>query len=479
MSISPTAPVAICPPPSSDCRIDNDVETYCLCGYGDGEMIFCDSEDKRCIGKHWYHLECLGISGRGAPRGEWRCPDCKQRAAAKLLGSSAASTASSRKREAHLTGGSVLVDDRVFVLEPSMKRGKVLTTSSLVKVDAAERQSRKAMEDILINAKLLQFADDGKVVDFRLNGSAAPFPSGLCRFHLRPEHHVALQSLHRVIVQLLAGSNRLTPWAGVAESDARKRGYAFLPASYGHFGKNALQSAGVNFHAAEKTSYGAKKDETANWKSCVRLSMSDITDDHIDALESVIASVRAAVPERYRECVALERLQALQPNLHYGLDHLPGISAINCVNNRHLDISITIHAVHLDSPLHDGFGVVIVTVCVHLGAQILLVPSDDLSRSSKSYVFETTEGDVYVLSDASRNIFDHGVICANERRSAANKCRFDYADTSCAQPLKRKRASKKDPKNIGRESLNLRFSIHGNKPGMPFYVGTEIPVQIK
>ena len=39
--------------------------------------------------------------------------------------------------------------------------------------------------------------------------------------------------------------------------------------------------------------------------------------------------------------VSLERLVAAQPNLHNGARHLPP---------------------HLDFPLHDGFGVVIVTV---------------------------------------------------------------------------------------------------------------------
>jgi hypothetical protein len=34
-----------------------------------------------------------------------------------------------------------------------------------------------------------------------------------------------------------------------------------------------LTSKGVNFHAAEKTSGDAKKDESANWKSCTRLSL--------------------------------------------------------------------------------------------------------------------------------------------------------------------------------------------------------------
>ena len=102
-----------------------------------------------------------------------------------------------------------------------------------------------------------------------------------------------------------------------------------------------------------------------------------------------------------------------------------------------------------------------------------MLPSDDTLPNGKPYVFDASQGEVYVLSGASRNIFDHGVVCDNEKRTAAT--RKSYLPE---EPVKKRRASKKDPKNIGRESLNLRFNIHGNKPGMPFYVGEEIPVLI-
>ena len=135
--------------------------------------------------------------------------------------------------------------------------------------------------------------------------------------------------------------------------------------------------------------------------------------------------------------------------------------------------------------MHDGFGVVIVTICVHQGAQILLIPSDDkLSCSScKNYVFDAPEGDVYVLSGNSRNIFDHGVVCEHQKRTTVARKQFGDLDSDTDQlkiiPPKKKKKSKNDPQNIGRESLNLRFCIHGNKPGMSFYVDDEIPVHIR
>jgi hypothetical protein len=124
--------------------------------------------------------------------------------------------------------------------------------------------------------------------------------------------------------------------------------------------------------------------------------------------------------------------------------------------------------------------VVIVTICVHQGAQILLLPSDDKLRSSnsKNYVFNAAEGDVYVLSGNARNIFDHGVVCEHQKRSVgARKIFGEDEETNKAIPKKKKKAKKGEPKNIGRESLNLRFCIHGNKQGMPFYVGDEMPIR--
>jgi hypothetical protein len=305
---------------------DASVATHCLCGYGDGEMIFCESSDKKCIGQHWYHLECLGIGQRTAPRGVWICPDCKGRE--KL----ASSGPGGRQREvrsaaAARSSRAVVADESNYVFEPKAKATKgVLTTASLVKVEAAEHQSRKAMEDMMMDARLLSFDSTGWVLDTRRGGAdkGQVFPDGLGKFSLNAENLLAIQSLHRIIVDLLSIDNRLTPWAGVEESDARKRGYAFLPSKFGNFGKNALCAAGVHFHAAEKSSYQAKKDEDANWHSCARLSINDVTEEHMAVLSSIIAAVREAVPDKYRACIALDTLQALQPNLHNGLDHLPG-----------------------------------------------------------------------------------------------------------------------------------------------------------
>ena len=291
---------------------------YCLCGYGDGEMIYCDSGDQLCAGSHWYHLDCILPGNKSVPRGKWCCPDCIDRAK---------NRATHRKKEIRRKSRVIVADERNYVIELGSKSGKgPLTTASLIKVDAAERQSRQLMDNMLMGAKLLGFDPKGRVLPTeKSNKSQLYFPSGLCRFRLSPSDLSKLQSLHRVIVRLLSKGNRLTPWAGVAQSDSRKRGYAFLPAKYGNFGKIALCNAGVHFHAAEKLYHEAKKDEKANWNSCARLTQEDFTDDHVDVLQTLISTLHDIIPIKYRPCISMDKLVALQPNLHDGLDHLPGM----------------------------------------------------------------------------------------------------------------------------------------------------------
>ena len=45
-------------------------------------------------------------------------------------------------------------------------------------------------------------------------------------------------------------------------------------------------------------------------------------------------------------------------------------------------------------------------------------------------------------------------------------------------PKKKTRRKKGDPENIGRESLNLRFGIHGIKPGSALYYLDEMPENV-
>lgn len=304
--------------------------TYCLCGYGDGDMIGCDGES--CEGNNWYHLECLqtvlGLSEKRSKRlrGKWFCPSCTEKA------TKAVEKQQKKRKATTMISPADSFREADYVLSPTdkgtgKKSGGHFRLSGLppLRVEAAERQSREEMESLMSTARLLRFDADGCVVVKHAEAGepTSDFPHGLSLLPLSAQVFTALRSLHEVVVSALEEERRLTPWAGVGESDARKRGYAFLPSRFGKFGKNTLSAAGVRFHAAEKRGNEAKKDETANWQSCFRLSNAQITQQHESGLRAVVAAVAAVVPPQYKACITLDQLQAIQPNLHNGRDHLP------------------------------------------------------------------------------------------------------------------------------------------------------------
>ena len=97
------------------------------------------------------------------------------------------------------------------------------------------------------------------------------------------------------------------------------------------------------------------------------------------------------------------RISTWQPNLHNDAKHLPP---------------------HLDFPMHDGFGVVIVTIQM-AGPQsvIALLKGADSDfdvtvekEKERCWTFSLNVGDCYILSGDARNVCDHGVLCVGGGR---------------------------------------------------------------
>jgi len=183
-----------------------------------------------------------------------------------------------------------------------------------------------------------------------------------------------------------------------------------------------LERGGLRFGAAQKEGQDFLNDEEANWKSSFHLFPRDVSPEARTALHALIELVKLRVDDRYQEYVSLENLIALQPNLHNDARHLPP---------------------HLDFPMHDGFGVVIVTIQM-AGPQsvIALLKGADSDfdvtvekEKEKCWTFSLSVGDCYILSGDARNVCDHGVLCVGGGR----------------------RSHKVD---AARESLNLRFGLH-------------------
>ena len=199
----------------------------------------------------------------------------------------------------------------------------------------------------------------------------------------------------------------MCPTAGGSDDKSgRERGYGYLqravaPAAVAesHFSQG---TAGMK----EYTETKAEVDRAANKRASVVLS--DEEAPGVEAmLERLTTSIRPLIPEQYRAVMHPSQLVAAQPNLHNGQGYLRP---------------------HLDEPLHDGFGVVIVTVAI-VGSASIIIRSRPWERTAGSeYQFKLDEGQCYVLSGASRNTCLHGVL----------------SDRGCTQ----------------RESLNLRFGLH-------------------
>ena len=97
--------------------------------------------------------------------------------------------------------------------------------------------------------------------------------------------------------------------------------------------------------------------------------------------------------------VRTEEIAAVQPNLHNGTTDLP---------------------LHLDFPMHEGFGKVIVTVAVRGSGIILLLDDGDEGETPMSWKFHVEEGAAYAISGNARNLCCHGVLADGTDRESLN-----------------------------------------------------------
>jgi hypothetical protein len=331
---------------------------------------------------NWFHFACVGLTR--LPRGEWLCQDCKNKPKKKK-----------QKVEAPPPPP-----------QPKKKENPAHSKH--------ERKDREQLEALVERAKPLKFHQGRAPSDHTCSG--AGFVT------LDPTIFAPLQQLHANIVAALRRGKLLQSWEGKGK-DVRERGFAFLPPTMIPVWDRArLERGGLRFGAAQKEGQDFLNDEEANWKSSFHLFPRDVSPEARTALHALIELVKQRVDDRYKDYVSLENLIALQPNLHNDARHLPP---------------------HLDFPMHDGFGVVIVTIQM-AGPQsvIALLKGADSDfdvtvekEKERCWTFPLNVGDCYILSGDARNVCDHGVLCVGGGR----------------------RSHKVD---AARESLNLRFGLH-------------------
>lgn len=227
---------------------------------------------------------------------------------------------------------------------------------------------------------------------------------GTCSMVARPKDFLAFTQLHDIIKEKAPAS---TSWSG-SSTDPRKRAFGFVPGSLGYL-KAVRQTLDISTPDASATD--AAQERPRNTKAMVVLENNDIPQLFPSALERLLEQLRPLVtPPSLRTYLSLKHLVAAQPNLHEGSHLLP---------------------MHVDHPSKDGFGIVIVTIAIRGSATILLETSDRKHRLA----VELEEKSAYMLAGTVRNACVHGVL----------------ADESSGH----------------RESLNLRFGLHGYHNGDP------------
>ena len=275
-------------------------------------------------------------------------------------------------------------------------------------------ESKSSVEASLLDgtANVADLVESAEVSGWRsriASGSCRPLmpgdtsPAGLARCDISAADFEIIKQLHTCIGSRLEGS--LTGWGGVGDESGRLRGYGYLPIS-GSLGREHLAAS----HAMKEYSGAeAAADRAANRRASVSLVASELPAALPDVLRRLTDALVPLLPRRYRSVVRPEMLIAAQPNLHRTRRYLRP---------------------HLDEPLHDGFGVVIVTVAISGHAKILLRsrPWDQSAR--EEYWFDLAPGQAYALSGDARNVCLHGVLADDGREGEA------------------------------RESLNLRFGLH-------------------
>ena len=187
-------------------------------------------------------------------------------------------------------------------------------------------------------------------------------PSG---FGIAPLSQTSIQKFKQLNNKIINALDELVYWSS-DEKDPRQRGYMLIADSPKWPAPSALTQEGIKFYDDGIAPETAEHIENiAINKACVSLHLTNEEKDSINELiiktNEILLSFRKDLLDYEYNAVTLDNLVAIQPNLHNGAGYLP---------------------LHLDCPLNDGFGVVIVTVAITDDADIVLVDEGDAEPGS-------------------------------------------------------------------------------------------------
>lgn len=302
------------------------------------------------------------------------------------------------------------------------------------------------------NLKSFWQKDDGIRLRTYYYSAITALPPGCGTASISERNLTALTQLCTDIVQ---GSSPLG-W-GDQSTDKKTKAFGVLPTLTDYPSAEYIANKGVKFHDEHSTKtldqalirQALIKHRNTITKAFVSLNP---TDEQTAAIHAVIEAVnkilhRKSIASQLKpyelNAVTIANLVALQPNLHNGDDYLP---------------------LHLDNPLHDGFGVVIVTVPIYGLADIVLVDEGELNDHTAkpvSWKFRIGPRKLYVLSGHARNRCAHGVVVLDDAQQKNLSLVLDAAGLKVPRHMPAAQYTATEGSiYTGRVSLTFRFSLH-------------------
>ncbi|CAB9501213.1 expressed unknown protein [Seminavis robusta] len=211
-----------------------------------------------------------------------------------------------------------------------------------------------------------------------------------------PEQHLeALKRLHSTIQEKASGN--WSSWSGDPK-DPRRRAFGILPDTLGATVRDQLD---ISTPWKQPAANDKTDDERAkNRQATVTLSEMEGVKDAIAWLCQTMTS--SVVYTSLQPHLTYSSLIAAQPNLHNGRTLLP---------------------IHVDHPLKDGFGIIIVTIAM-VGDGTILFQDCAGKRMAK---MQLAQGQAYMISGTARDACAHGVLADNPQRESLN-LRFGLHD---------------------------------------------------
>lgn len=212
------------------------------------------------------------------------------------------------------------------------------------------KQSERERQRIAYCHKLAYYQQN----NFESNRQVIPNGFGISKLSTDAFYH--LKSLHHRILNNLSAR---VYWSSCPK-DPRQRCYGLINGSKWE-NTTCLINQGINFSDEGIPVEDAKIIHQYTIDNCcVSMDLTEYEARSINELivrtNEILESYNHVLKGYERSSVTLDNLVAIQPNLHNGADYLP---------------------LHLDCPLSDGFGVVIVTVAICEDADVVLVDEGD------------------------------------------------------------------------------------------------------